>query len=101
MKCLHVHKIFSFQKGVIHGMLLGVDNYLKNNRQGDESLIVNISSVVGVKGYGYMPIYCGTKFAINGKSFIWRTCKCRLISNAKGVFRNVQLWKTGITWNCV
>lgn len=48
-------------------MLLGIDNYLKKYRQGDEALIVNIASVAGIKGYGYMPIYCATKFAINGR----------------------------------
>lgn len=47
-----------------------MEKYLKNNRQGDEGLIVNISSVAGVKGYGYMPIYCATKFAVNGKRLL-------------------------------
>lgn len=47
-------------------MIVGLDNYLQKYRQGDEALILNISSVAGIKGYGYMPVYCATKFAVNG-----------------------------------
>ncbi|KAJ8923438.1 hypothetical protein NQ315_001997 [Exocentrus adspersus] len=57
--------------GVIHGMLLGIDNYLPKYKQGEEAVIVNISSTCGVEGYGHLPVYCGTKFAVIGMTKSW------------------------------
>lgn len=45
-------------------MLLAMDKYLPKYKQFEEALIVNISSVAGIQGFGFMPVYCGTKSAI-------------------------------------
>ncbi|XP_074025933.1 15-hydroxyprostaglandin dehydrogenase [NAD(+)]-like [Leptinotarsa decemlineata] len=57
--------------GLINGMLLGLEKYLKNSKQGSEAVIVNISSVVGLNAHGYMPVYCGTKAAVVTMTQAW------------------------------
>ncbi|CAH1979429.1 unnamed protein product [Acanthoscelides obtectus] len=57
--------------GVVHGMLLGMDNYLPKYKQGDEAVIVNISSTAGIQSYGHMPVYCATKHAVHGMTCSW------------------------------
>ncbi|KAJ8959629.1 hypothetical protein NQ318_021816 [Aromia moschata] len=57
--------------GTIHGMLLGLENYLQKNRQGPDAVIVNISSTCGVASYPHIPIYCATKFAVIGMTKAW------------------------------
>ncbi|KAJ8959641.1 hypothetical protein NQ318_021828 [Aromia moschata] len=59
--------------GVIHGMLLGMENYLQNHRQGSEAVIVNISSVTGITAVSCLPIYAGTKAAVLGMTRSWGT----------------------------
>ncbi|XP_023014538.2 15-hydroxyprostaglandin dehydrogenase [NAD(+)] isoform X2 [Leptinotarsa decemlineata] len=57
--------------GVVHGMLLGFDKYLKNFKSDDEAVILNMSSVGGIKGYGHVPVYVATKFAVTGMVKSW------------------------------
>lgn len=52
-------------------MLLGLENYIKNYKSGDEGLIVNISSIAGTAPYAVMPGYVATKFAIHGLTLSW------------------------------
>ncbi|KAJ3662673.1 hypothetical protein Zmor_007011 [Zophobas morio] len=54
--------------GVIHGTLLGLETYIPKYKSGDEGVIVNISSIAGVKESNHVPIYCATKFAVIGLS---------------------------------
>jgi 15-hydroxyprostaglandin dehydrogenase (NAD) len=53
-------------KGVVHGVLLGLENYIPKYKSGPEGVIVNISSVAGTTPFCMMPIYTGTKFAVLG-----------------------------------
>lgn len=77
--------------GVIHGVLLGIDNYLPKYKKGPEAVIVNISSTCGVAGYGHIPVYCGTKFAVIGMTKSWSVpyhfdrSKVRVIAVCPGV----------------
>ncbi|XP_018570739.1 alcohol dehydrogenase 2-like [Anoplophora glabripennis] len=79
------------QNGVIHGMLLGIDNYLPKHKQGEEAVIVNISSTCGLQGYPHIPVYCTTKFAITGMTKSWGTdyhydrTKVRVVAVCPGV----------------
>ncbi|KAJ8959630.1 hypothetical protein NQ318_021817 [Aromia moschata] len=59
--------------GVIHGMLLGMENYLQKYKQGSEAVIVNISSIAGIEVLGFIPIYSGTKAAIVAMTRNWGT----------------------------
>nr|CAH7748293.1 unnamed protein product [Callosobruchus chinensis] len=53
-------------KGNIHGLILGMEKFLKTYRQSEEAVIVNISSVCGIECYGFLPVYCSIKLAIIG-----------------------------------
>ncbi|XP_049819391.1 15-hydroxyprostaglandin dehydrogenase [NAD(+)]-like [Aethina tumida] len=57
--------------GVVNGMLLGLDNYIKNHKTGSEGVIVNTSSIAGVGCFGNIPIYSGTKWAVHGMTRAW------------------------------
>ncbi|KAG5874199.1 hypothetical protein JTB14_005024 [Gonioctena quinquepunctata] len=57
--------------GVVHGMMLGFDKYLKEYKSADEAVIVNVSSIGGIKGYGHLPVYVATKFAVTGMVQSW------------------------------
>lgn len=57
--------------GVIHGMLLGLDNYLTKYKSGAEAVIVNASSIGGINSFATVPIYIGTKFAVHGMTISW------------------------------
>lgn len=61
----------NFQNGLVHGMLLGIDNYLRNFRSTDEALIVNNISISGVEGFSSSPVYTLTKFAGVGAVKSW------------------------------
>lgn len=52
-------------------MLLGMEKYLPKYKQGEEALIVNVSSVAGTQGYPFVPIYTATKHAVLGISRSW------------------------------
>lgn len=58
--------------GTIYGFNLAYEKYLnyRTNPNG-EACIVNISSIAGVKGYGLVPIYTATKFAVHGFTLSW------------------------------
>ncbi|XP_030748834.1 15-hydroxyprostaglandin dehydrogenase [NAD(+)]-like [Sitophilus oryzae] len=58
-------------KGTVNGILLGLENYLQNNRSTDEAVILNISSTKGIRGSPDNPIYSCTKFAVNGMALSW------------------------------
>ncbi|KAJ8928050.1 hypothetical protein NQ314_019420, partial [Rhamnusium bicolor] len=75
--------------GVVHGMILGLDNYLQ--KQGTDAVIVNISSIAGIGVYPCIPIYCGTKAAVIAMTRSWGTdyhydrSKVRVIAICPGV----------------
>lgn len=48
-----------------------MDKYLPKYQQGPEALIVNISSIAGLTGFGHMPIYTATKHAVIGATRAW------------------------------
>ncbi|EFA00962.1 15-hydroxyprostaglandin dehydrogenase [NAD(+)] isoform X1 [Tribolium castaneum] len=54
--------------GVIHGVLLGLENYIPKYKSSAEGVIVNISSIAGIKEFSIIPIYTATKFAVMGMS---------------------------------
>lgn len=47
---------------------MGLENYIPKHRSGSEGVIVNISSIAGIKEFSIIPIYTGTKFAVMGMS---------------------------------
>lgn len=49
-------------KGILH-MTRAVINHMISRKSG---IIVNMSSVAGLEGYGEMAVYCATKFGIRG-----------------------------------
>ncbi|CAG9812792.1 unnamed protein product [Phaedon cochleariae] len=57
--------------GTIHGTLLALEKYLPNYKQGEDALIVNMSSVAGIAEFGFIPIYTATKHAIIGLTRAW------------------------------
>ncbi|CAH1964680.1 unnamed protein product [Acanthoscelides obtectus] len=57
--------------GNIHGLILGMEKFLKTYRQSEEAVIVNISSVCGIECYGFLPVYCSIKLAIIGMTRAW------------------------------
>ncbi|KAH1009472.1 hypothetical protein HUJ04_001822 [Dendroctonus ponderosae] len=59
------------KNGTIHGVILGLDNYIKNFRSGDEGLLVNISSLAGIAPIALMPSDVSTKFAVHGLTLPW------------------------------
>ncbi|CAH1366668.1 unnamed protein product [Tenebrio molitor] len=54
--------------GIVHGVLLGLENYIPKYKSGSEGVIVNISSIAGLKENSVVPIYSATKFAVIGMS---------------------------------
>ncbi|CAH1279521.1 unnamed protein product [Diabrotica balteata] len=58
-------------KGTINGMVLGIENYLKNHKQGNEAVIMNLSSVTVLQPLPMFPVYVGTKHAIVGLTRNW------------------------------
>lgn len=87
--------------GVIHGMLLALDNFIPKYKSGSEGLIVNISSIAGIHAYDVIPIYCGSKFAVHGMTISWGTpnhyerTKVRVVGVCPGVT------DTDLLRNCV
>lgn len=79
-----------FQNGTVHGMLLGMHKYLREYKQDDEAVIVNISSTAGTSGAS-MPVYVGTKHAIIGfvrswgLASIYEETKVRVVGLCPGV----------------
>lgn len=61
------------QKGTINGILLGFEKYLQTHRSGNQAVILNVSSVAGVKAMGCIPVYSSTKFAVHGLTVAWGT----------------------------
>ncbi|XP_074025938.1 15-hydroxyprostaglandin dehydrogenase [NAD(+)]-like isoform X2 [Leptinotarsa decemlineata] len=77
--------------GTIHGTFLGMEKYLKNYKQGEEAVIVNTSSIAGLRGNNAFPVYAGTKFAIMGTTSSWgnsyhyERTRVRVVSICPGV----------------
>lgn len=60
-------------KGTINGILLGFEKYLQTHRSGNQAVILNVSSIAGVKAMGCIPVYSSTKFAVHGLTVAWGT----------------------------
>nr|XP_023015817.1 alcohol dehydrogenase 1-like [Leptinotarsa decemlineata] len=60
-------------KGEVTGVLLGLENYLKNHKQGREAVILNTSSIAGLFGQPLVPVYAATKFGVVGLTKCWGT----------------------------
>lgn len=56
------------QVGTVHGTLLAMEEYIPNYKTGDEGVIVNMSSTAGLDPFPMIPVYSGTKFAVQGLS---------------------------------
>ncbi|KAK9732212.1 short chain dehydrogenase [Popillia japonica] len=52
--------------GTIYGCLLAMEEYFPKYKSGDETVIVNISSIVGLQGASILPIYTASKHAVIG-----------------------------------
>lgn len=76
---------YAFQKGVINTIILGLDKYLPNNRQGTEAVILNVSSTAALRGIGEYPIYGATKRAIIGLTDAWGQERMYIKSNIRVV----------------
>ncbi|KAF2899978.1 hypothetical protein ILUMI_06208 [Ignelater luminosus] len=50
--------------GCVCGTLLAIDSYLPKYKKGEEGIVVNISSIVGVMPLGVCPVYSTTKHGI-------------------------------------
>lgn len=48
-----------------------MEKYLHQYKQGPDALIVNLSSILGTRGYGFLPVYSGTKHAVLGFTKSW------------------------------
>lgn len=53
--------------------MLAIDKYIKNFKSGSEGVILNVSSICGIEGWSFLPIYCATKFSIIGMTKSWGT----------------------------
>ncbi|CAG9832846.1 unnamed protein product [Diabrotica balteata] len=58
-------------KGTLNGIILGMETYLKQYKQGKEAVILNTSSINGVNGMPIAPVYGATKFAVTGMTLCW------------------------------
>ncbi|CAG9832848.1 unnamed protein product [Diabrotica balteata] len=58
-------------KGTLIGIILGMETYLKQYKQGNEAVILNTSSINGVNGMPIAPVYGATKFAVTGMTLCW------------------------------
>ncbi|XP_057667430.1 15-hydroxyprostaglandin dehydrogenase [NAD(+)]-like isoform X1 [Diorhabda carinulata] len=58
-------------KGTVNGMLLGLEKYLKQFKQGNEAVILNTSSVCLIETMSVWPVYVSTKFGILGLTKEW------------------------------
>lgn len=76
---------------MVHGILLGLDNYLPKYKQGPEAVIANISSIAGIGVTPSLPIYSGTKAAVAAMTRCWgdphhyERTKVRLFAICPGV----------------
>ncbi|KAL3281772.1 hypothetical protein HHI36_004973 [Cryptolaemus montrouzieri] len=50
--------------GTIHGLYLGLENYIINHRAGSEGVIINTASVAGTNVFPILPVYGATKSAV-------------------------------------
>lgn len=87
-------------EGTINGMLLGMDNYLPKYKSGDEGVIVNTSSILGIRPFAAYPVYAATKFAVHGLTLSWglpahydRT-KVRVVAVCPGITETPALEKS-------
>lgn len=58
---------------MVHGILLGLDEYIPKYKSGTDGAILNVSSVAGIIGYEVFPIYSATKFSVIGMTSAWGT----------------------------
>lgn len=56
------------QVGTVYGTLLAMEEYIPKYKTGDEGVIVNLSSTAGLDPFPMIPVYTGTKFAVQGLS---------------------------------
>ncbi|CAG9858788.1 unnamed protein product [Phyllotreta striolata] len=85
-KCVQVNLI-----GVINGMILATEKYLKDQKLGEEAVIVNTSSIASVTPELLIPTYNATKSAINAitrtyaESYYYNSTKIKVVAICPGV----------------
>uniref|UniRef100_A0A6P7FLL1 Alcohol dehydrogenase 2-like isoform X1 n=1 Tax=Diabrotica virgifera virgifera TaxID=50390 RepID=A0A6P7FLL1_DIAVI len=88
-------------KGTLNGIILGMEKYLKQYKQGSEAVILNTSSINGVNGMPIAPVYGATKFAVTGMTMCWsdpfhyERTKVRVIAICPGIT------ETPLVANCI
>lgn len=50
----------------MQGTFLAIHDYFPKYKSGDESVLVNISSISGIQTNGQLPTYTATKFGVTG-----------------------------------
>ncbi|XP_072387568.1 15-hydroxyprostaglandin dehydrogenase [NAD(+)]-like [Diabrotica undecimpunctata] len=58
-------------KGIIGGMVLGMEKYLRYHKEGDEAVILNLSSLSVTENLCIMPVYVATKYGVIGLTRNW------------------------------
>ncbi|XP_056635679.1 15-hydroxyprostaglandin dehydrogenase [NAD(+)]-like isoform X1 [Diorhabda sublineata] len=58
-------------KGMLNGMILGLDKYLRLCKQDEEAVILNTSSIFGTMCVPFVPVYASTKHAVMGLTRCW------------------------------
>lgn len=77
--------------GTVNGTLLGMEEYIPKYRGGNEGVIVNISSIAGLDPYLTLPVYTGTKFAVQslsrafGHKYHYERTKVKVITLCPGM----------------
>ncbi|XP_044758718.1 15-hydroxyprostaglandin dehydrogenase [NAD(+)]-like [Coccinella septempunctata] len=77
-------------KGAVHGITLGFQKYITENKSGAKGVIVNTASITGTRVYPSMPIYGATKSALVsltmalGDEIHYERTKVRVVAVAPG-----------------
>ncbi|KAK4876645.1 hypothetical protein RN001_009151 [Aquatica leii] len=84
----------------VTGTILAIENYLSKFKTGNEGIVLNVSSILGLDSCSCSPVYSATKRGIIGltKSFgstlHYERCKIRVMAICPG-FTNTSLLQTG------
>ncbi|CAH1114286.1 unnamed protein product [Psylliodes chrysocephalus] len=88
-------------KGTIQGIFLGMEIYLRNYKSGEEAVILNTSSIAGLRGNPAIPVYSATKYAIMGMTgsfgapYHYERTKVRIITVCPGLTVQTDVFNRG------